>query len=278
MRSPRTRAAALALIALVLAGCHRPESAPAPTATDARPAGILLSNHASRRHHGSAAILRGRVLLHHLWAEDAASSWSDAEQAEVQGRIRDATAFLGRWAHARGIDLVFVEETAGRLRSDSDLPTDMFADPAWTERLVRSTGAADANRLVADLVRRHRADAAILVFHVNKAALSYNLTFYDGVDPLYAAERIVCFMRYPDRTPTCAASYAHEILHSFGAGELYFPFDRTDDRARRARQLWPDDIMGRVDRDITKVNIGPFTAYRIGWTDRLDEGLKAFED
>ena len=278
MRSPRTRAAALALIALVLAGCHRPESAPAPTATDARPAGILLSNHASRRHHGSAAILRGRVLLHHLWAEDATSSWSDAEQAEVQGRIRDATAFLGRWARERGIDLAFVEETAGRIRSDSDLPTDMFADPAWTERLVRSTGAADANRLVADLKRHHRADGVLLVIHVNKAADTYNLAFRAGVHPAFAAERIVCFSRYPDQRPTCAASYAHEILHPFGAGELYFPFDRTDERAKRARHLFPNDIMFRVDRNLDALNIGPWTAYRIGWTDHLDADLRALED
>ena len=153
----------------------------------------------------------------------------------------------------------------------------MFADPVWTERLIQSTGAADGNGLVADLKRRHRADAVLLAIHVNKAAASYNLTFYDGVSPVYAAERIVCFSRYPDQTPICAASYAHEILHSFGAGELYFPFDRTDERAKRAKKRFPNDVMFRVDRNLAALDVGPFTAYRIGWLDHLDADLRGFE-
>lgn len=270
--------AALALLGLLAAGCPRPESARVSTCAYAQRAGTVQVNQASRRNNGSAAVLRGRVVLYHLWAEDAGSSWTAVQQADVQDRVRAAIGFLGRWARTYGVDLTFVEEAAGRIRSASDLPTDMFADPIWTERLVQSTGAADANRLVADLKRHHRADGVLLVIHVNKAADSYHLTFYAGIHPVYAAERIVCFLRYPDQKPICAASYAHEILHAFGAGELYFPFDRTDERAKRARRLFPNDIMFRVDRNLDALNIGPWTAYRIGWTDHLDADLRALED
>jgi hypothetical protein len=218
------------------------------------------------------------VLLYHIWAEDAGSSWTAAGQAEVRDRVRAAIGFLNHWAGVFGIDLAFVEETAGRVQSGGEIPTDMFADPVWTQRLIESAGAGDGNRFVADLKQRHKADGAIFVIHVSKAAMSYNLSFYDGLHPVYAAERIVCFWGYPDRTPTCAASYAHEILHSFGAGELYFPFDRTDERAKRAKGLFPNDIMCRVDRNIAALNIGPFTAYRIGWTDCLDASLASLED
>jgi len=270
---PARVCAALALLGLVAAGCPRPESARVPTGAYAQRAGTVQSNQASRRNNGSAAVLRGRVVLYHLWAEDAGSRWTAIQQAEVQDRVRAAIGFLNRWARTYGVDLTFVGETAGRIRC-----ADMFADPIWTERLVRSTGAADANHLVADLKRHHKADGVLLVIHANKAAASYNLTFYAGVHPVYAAERIVCFSRYPDQTPICAASYAHEILHAFGAGELYFPFDRTDERAKRARQLFPNDIMFRVDRNLDALNIGPWTAYRIGWTDHLDADLRALED
>jgi hypothetical protein len=218
------------------------------------------------------------VLLYHLWAEDETSAWSDAHREEVRGRVRDAVAFLDRMARRHRIGLTVVEASAGRVRRAAPLPADMFAHPDWTEDLVRAAGAADGNALVADLKERHRADAAVLVFHVNKAAASYNLTFYKGVGAAWAAERIVCFDRYPDGSPTCAASYAHEILHVFGAGELYFPYDRTDERRHRAARLFPNDIMYRVDRNIAALEIGAFTAYRIGWTDALDPSLRAFED
>jgi hypothetical protein len=269
---------ALALLGLLGAGCQRPESALAPARPAARQGGAIQSNQASRRNNGSAAVLRGRVLLYHLWAEDAASKWTAAHQAEVRDRVRAATGFLDHWAGEYGMPLTFVEETAGRVRSASEIPTNMFAAPLWTKHLIQSTGAADGNHRVADLKQRRKADAVLFVIHVNKAALSYNLTFYDGMHPLYAAERIVCFARYPDGSPTCAASYAHEILHAFGAGELYFPFDHTDERAKEARRLFPNDVMCRVDRNLAALNIGPFTAYRIGWTDDLDESLGAFED
>ncbi|MCX5675093.1 MAG: hypothetical protein NTX87_08800 [Planctomycetota bacterium] len=294
----KTACVAIALLALLAAGCQRPEQArppapaaarpsppvpaaarpSAPTPAAARPGGERLANHASRRNNGSAAVLRGRVLLYHIWAEDAGSSWTAAGQAEVRDRVRAAIGFLNHWAGVHGVDLAFIEETAGRARSGSEIPTDMFADPVWTQRLIESAGAGDGNRFVADLKQRHQADGVLFVIHVNKAASSYHLSFYDGMHPIYAAERIVCFSSYPDRTPTCAASYAHEILHAFGAGELYFPFDRTDERATLAKGLFPNDIMCRVDRTIAALNIGPFTAYRIGWTDRLDASLASLED
>jgi len=275
---PARACAALVLLVVWMAG--GPPVAPAgmpESAKVGRERG-LKSNHASRRGRGSAAVLRGRVLLYHLWAEDQEAPWADALQADVQKRVRAAVGFLDRWARRYTIDLAVVEASAGRVRSTAPIPTDSFAHPAWTERLIQSTGAEDGNRLVADLKRSHRADAVVLVIHVNKDGDSYNLTFYKGVGPLWAAERVVCFTRYANRTPTCAASYAHEFLHAFGAGELYFPFDRTDDRRKRAARLFPNDIMCRVDRNLAALRIDAFTAYRIGWTDDLDPDLRAFED
>ena len=45
-------------------------------------------------------------------------------------------------------------------------------------------------------------DHVLFALHVNKAALSNNLTYYDHVDRTYAAERIICYDRYPDGRPT----------------------------------------------------------------------------
>jgi len=271
-----TAVAALALAMLCVAAPPPPVGMP-NAAKIGRERGAK-SNQASRRGRGSAAVLEGRALLYHLWAEDAQATWSDAEQADVRKRVAAGIAFLDRWASRYQVDLAFAEASAGRVRSPTPIPTDSFADPAWTETLVKATGAADANRLVADLKTRHRANAVVLVIHVNKDGDSYNLTFYAGVGPLWAAERVVCFARYPNRTPTCAASYAHEILHAFGAGELYFPFDRANNRRRRAAHLFPNDIMRRVDHNPGVLTIGAFTAYRIGWTNTLAPDLRGFED
>ena len=274
--TPKSGCVLLTLAALCAAAAPAPAGMP-KSAEVGRERG-LKSNHASRRGRGSAAVLRGRVLLYHLWAEDDEAAWPDALRSDVRRRLRDAVGFLADWAGRYEMPVTFVDASAGRVRSKAPLPTDAFVHPAWTERLVRAAGDENGNRLVGRLKREHRADAVVLVFHVNQACDSYNLTFYAGVGPEWAAERIVCFSRYADGRRTLAASYAHEILHAFGAGELYFPYDRTDQRRTRAARLFPNDIMRRVDPDMERLRIGAFTAYRIGWTDRLAPPLRAFED
>ena len=117
-----------------------------------------------------------------------------------------------------------------------------------------------------------------MCFHVNKAALSYNLAHYDHVDDTYVAERMICFTHYPDGRPTAAATYAHEILHLFGAGDLYFPYDRDERRKELARRWFRDDVMLRVDYDMSRLTIGHFTAFRVGWLDKLKPEYEVFED
>jgi len=118
----------------------------------------------------------------------------------------------------------------------------------------------------------------VLIYHVNKLGTSYNLSFYRGVSPVWHAERLVLFTKYENDNPTAAATYVHEILHGFGAGELYFPFDSSERRKDAAKQIFPNDVMLRVDYDITTLDIGEYTAYRIGWIEELDDRFCIFED
>jgi hypothetical protein len=118
----------------------------------------------------------------------------------------------------------------------------------------------------------------LLCLHVHKPGLSYNLAHYDGVEDTYLAERMICFTRYPDGRPTAAATYAHEILHLFGAGDLYFPYDRASHRKEMARRYFPDDVMRRVDYDMSRLTVGPFTAFRVGWLYKLKPEYRVLED
>ena len=263
-RKKTIRSLAAILLALVL--------------VDSTHAEQLKSNHASRRNNGSATILSGKVLLYHIFVSDAASNFTDDEKAEVGKRIEAALEFLAREGRKYAIRLQVIEETARDVTTEKPIPTDMFADPLWTERAIAASGAVGANELVARLKKRHQVDHVLIALHVDKAALSNNLSYYDHIDRTYAAERIICYTRYPDGRPTAAASYAHEILHNFGAGELYFPFDRNEGRKNIARRLFPDDIMFRVDYDMARLTIGSYTAYRIGWLDDLEAEHTVFQD
>ncbi|HEY6563264.1 MAG TPA: hypothetical protein VIY86_02100, partial [Pirellulaceae bacterium] len=151
-------------------------------------------------------------------------------------------------------------------------------DPQWTEAILKATAGGNGEDLLASLRREFNADELLVCFHVNQPALSYNLAYYDEVRPEYLVERMICFSQYPDGRFTSAATYAHEILHLFGAGDLYFPYDTGETRKRDATRWFPSDIMLRVDYDIDRLRVGPFTAFRIGWRSSLDPQWKHLED
>ena len=238
----------------------------------------LKTNQASKRQNGSAGALLGPVVLYNLFVDDQQSSWSKEDRDRARSRMQAATDFLSLHARKYGKKIDIIQDYQDGLKLDRELPTDMFVDPGWTEAVFKLTGASSGNDLVARLKKKHKVEDVLLIIHVNKKATSYSLSYYDGIDPVYAAERVVCFFRYGDGRPSAAATYAHEILHGFGAGELYFPFDETNDRKKRGQLLFPNDVMQRVDYDLSQLNVGAYTAFRVGWLNKLPEDYKVFED
>ena len=238
----------------------------------------LKSNQASKRDAGSASVFAGSSLIYQVFLSDKTCSWTESQKETVLRNMDQALGFIVRQSHHYGVKVSFQQEEAREVVFDGVVPTSTFVDPKWTEQVIESLNHGSGNELVAQLRRQYQVDHVLLCLHVNKPALSYNLAHYDGVDGTYSAERMVCFTRYPDGRATAAATYSHEILHLFGAGDLYFPYDEGRQRKDQARRLFPDDVMRRVDYDISRLVVGPFTAFRVGWLDELKPEYRAFED
>jgi hypothetical protein len=238
----------------------------------------LKSNQTSKRGIGSAKILSGRVAVCHIFCSDSESTWSQQEEDRALRLSQQAFAFI-RGESLRHNHLVsFVEQIFDPVKLGEIIPTDAMADPNWTEEVITKASGLSGIDLVLQTKERLKTDSVIVCLHVNKSALSYNLAYYDNVAVKFAAERMVCFTRYPDGRETAAATYAHEILHLYGAGDLYFPYDLSPKRKNLAGRHFPNDVMYRVDYDIGRLDVGPFTAFRIGWTNKLAQKFRAFED
>ena len=69
---------------------------------------------------------------------------------------------------------------------------------------------------------------------------------------------------------SCYSSIGHEILHLFGA-EDYYNSSYYPERNKLAKELYPDDIMFATAHDINEKTIGAYTAYSVGWLDKLPE-------
>ena len=239
---------------------------------------FLQSNQTSKRDAGSASRFIGPVYLVHIFVSDDESAWTDADRQQVWERLSKSYSFLEQQSRRHGREVRFVDEAVIDYRYSGRVPLDTFANPEWTETVIRTAKGKSGNQWIAQVRSEKQLQHVLFCLHIKKAALSYNLAYYDHVPAKYRAERMVCFKDYPDGRPTSAATYAHEILHVFGAGDLYFPYDHVDVRKQLAREIFPDDVMLRVDYDLSHLEIGRFTAYRVGWVDSLDNDLRVFED
>lgn len=241
------------------------------------------ANQASKKDAGSAKRMVGEIRVYEYFVVDEETTWSPEDRLEVNRRMESAIWFLERHAglHAKSVRFVRIGPVDVTLAHPP--PSDPYADPAWTRFVTparNSQSAAESAGAKWPPIDSgfSGSDQEFHCVHLNRRGLSYNLAYYEGVHQDYAVERTVCFFRYPDGRPTSSATYAHEILHLFGAGDLYFPYDQTTERKREAGRSFPDDIMYRVDYDLGRLNIGGFTAFRIGWLEAIRPEWRRFED
>jgi len=75
---------------------------------------------------------------------------------------------------------------------------------------------------------------------------------------------------YTERKKYPAHTCMHELLHLYGANDLYYP----DELKAIAEKYCPHSIMLAVDY----TEVDSFTAYTIGWTDEPDRYAKYFVD
>ncbi|MEM8679333.1 MAG: hypothetical protein AAGF97_08280 [Planctomycetota bacterium] len=236
------------------------------------------SNQVTKRAVGSAGKLQGHVLVYHLFCNDQGTRWSEQRRGNALQRLMQACSFITTQASRQQQQVSFAHEVGPPVDFEGRIPINHEADPIWTQQILDAVSKSSPAELVEQLKRKHRADHVAFCLHVDKNALSYNLASYAGVDGRFQAERAVCFTSYPDGRATATATYAHELLHLFGAGDLYFPYDKSEWRKQRARALFPNDIMYRADYNLNSLTIGAYTAYRIGWRDSLSSQFTVFDD
>ena len=223
-------------------------------------------------------MLTGPTLLYEIFVSDRASSWSEERKQAIRRRVDDALAFLVEQGLKYQQRLQFEQVFAEPVSLDEEISNESQADPGWTARAIEKAGGTDGATLVRQFRQSHKVDNVLILLHLNKPGHSYNISYYRGVPKEFAAERLILFTHFDSRRQTPPATYAHEILHGFGAGDLYFPFDQDNGRYVRAKHLFPNDVMFRIDAHIGRLEVDEWTAYRVGWLKTLKPELAFLED
>ena len=233
---------------------------------------------------GSSKRFIGECMFYNIFIDDKATSWdtqSITRLYELQGEalryIEEQAALFGHKLHCTATGA----EDALYLNIDTDVPENAD-DYYWLDVFFMGTEYDSVNGLLEALYADSpRYDNYGLIFNINKQGRSYavpcNLEYSDHAD--YYAERAVIY--YSDdfnyEYVLSSAVIAHEILHLFGATDLYYPFDGEDIRKQIIMQYFPFELMHYVPYYAGDATISAYTAFRVGWRNTLPNQLMMFQ-
>lgn len=236
--------------------------------------------------------LLGKVVVYGVFVDSKVGGvWSTHDIVSTKDSMRVAADWIMAQARRNGIDLqieVASHEKGGVVPVRSELPRlgldgllrglnpsstlDRWADKACRQvqaAFPRDTAsmtltkhsARDRERLIAALRDRYRTDNVALVLFINnyygtETSVAMHTASTDAIE--YAA---VAFKR--------PAIIAHELLHLFGALDLYItPYDdkkKAERRKQFAMERFPAEIMAFPFRGLGSLEVGTLTQYLVGW-------------
>lgn len=237
---------------------------------------------------GSATYLDGSSVLVCIFMDDISTVWLPEEKIRIMKNVDIACDYLKEQGkiYDKEVNLIYDFEKSGGLCYEAVynqiFPGNCSAsDNENVKNLYDYTIDYIHNNIpTSDILERYNVDSiAYLVFingtSDNAAAYSYYYNYS------YNEEEIAFIpIRWTSGNIVNPDAYAHEILHMFGARDLYLTQKHngiSKDFIIYAGEKYPDDIMlgyaadgvsweNKIDSDITKI-----TAYFLGWNEYIYE-------
>lgn len=205
------------------------------------------------RNAGASKRLCGNVVIVNFLVNDGAGSeFTAGEQEDFRSLVVAALQKLKRAAGAAGVPL-----TLRYVNYPIEIPERArYQSFDWIRSIPRQFGKKSIEELQRYFEEAYGCDEAPVMMIVDRNARSY--AYKTGYANRSEEETSVIFSDQRDRPIDCRArTYLHELLHQFGASDLYYPalIDGT------AKRYFPNSIMRGGDE------VDELTAYLIGWTD-----------
>ena len=238
-----------------------------------------IQPHVATMNCGLSKTFDGTCLLINVFLSDGESSFNTVEKTRAMAHLSHAVNYLERQAKSYDKDLSIIYKESDLMLNcemNSEIPTDLD-DYMWIFTVVQKI---HAQKSIDSIMEKYGAENVSFIFHVDKTGRSYARMQNHKSDAFYDDEIAVVFSSDVAADngvyDTTSYVYAHEILHLFGAIDLYYPFNPDDERIKLAEARFPDDIMLVYAYDINSAFISNVDAYLIGWCDYLEEENQVF--
>jgi len=220
---------------------------------------------------GSATTLRGLAYTLSIFVDREQHRWTRDEKLDRLGQCRIAEEWLVAEARRYGVFLRF--HTGGNYGLESSLSVSSIpknargtTEPALLLRtLLLRVGWQDPVALHNAILRETGAQTVHVVMHVREPGTSVAAPFDARSDAARFLEGCVVRAEYTAGAAQSPSMYAHEILHLYGAWDFYALPSYRPEQVALATQKFPRDVMLETPRDIHRCEVGPVTAWRVGW-------------
>ena len=228
---------------------------------------------------GSVKKLEGRILVLTLYV--AEHKWLVENKKKVERSIRDAEEWLeGLCMTGYGKEVRFVNsERELTPPMEDSLSEDLLKNSYSVEAYLQILGipAADFRSWGKETFG---CEQSLLLIVFNKEGRSYAMpdvsaslvTFTISDKPEGA------YLFHSLSSPVSPTIVAHEMLHLFGAMDLYEEMGSALDkeRADRIKSLYPKEIMRTTALPLDEVTVSPLTAWLVGLTEKREDWFDVF--
>ena len=224
---------------------------------------------------GSAAYLKGKNVLLSLFVTTPESSFDEEEQLQMLNKIEKAVTYIEAQAGDYGVPVEIVYDFTGYPDLKMEAATELLINENedFVDRLDEEIARWQEDVLnYEEILAKYEAEGIATMIFVNNPGISYAIV-YDGTDS--EKETMILFARdyYAPGKEETETAYAHEILHVFGAHDLYKDAEFTAEVTDYVALTYPREIMYTVTQTGAQIErvISPITAYHLGWIDEADE-------
>lgn len=208
---------------------------------------------------GMSRCMRGKVMVEMVFVADRQTDWIQDEKDNFYSVYKTAMADLCRQAEQAGVDLSF-STTIGAFRYKGVMDPNQFTSsivPLVQGQYLQEQGFANHEAFVASRKQTCNVDEVALMFVMEKHFRAFAMSG-DSLEYCVLTEG------------NDAHAITHELLHLFGATDLYYPYHIYG----LTMQYFPKTIMCNYDGQ----EVDPLTQYLIGWVDTPAPIVKEFMD
>lgn len=241
---------------------------------------ITPSHHARHKEYnaGSAKRLSGSIYVLAVFAGDG--HWSRAGKEKLLNELYKAEKWIRKEAARYGKSVSFKHGTYGL---DNTINVHVAPghgtgneDCRVAHKVLGAAGYKSIGQFYEWFRKNEQCDNCLVIVFAQGRGRSYAVPYTPEYNADYFTESCIIYEAYEDGTPQIAFGMAHEMLHCFGAEDLYETFEKPQIVEQEAKKRYGNDVMHRFDYELDNLKIDEFTAWCVGLTDTWKDEFNIF--